>query len=90
VHVDQRSTQQDLQDWVSVWMRSTDQQNGMPFLTWLEEMGSDHVKDATMALARRLYPVKSSPQQPASPLSQPLLDTNKASQPGATNGQNGH
>ncbi len=77
---DTRSTQQDLQDWRSTWMRSTDQQSGVPFLSWLEEMGTDYVKDATMALARRLYPVKAS-QQPTNPLQQPVLDT--------TNG-NGH
>jgi hypothetical protein len=72
MHVDQRTTQQDLQDWISVWMDSTDRQEGMPFLPWLEDLGTEHVKDATMALARRLYPVKASQQ---SPLSQPVLDT---------------
>lgn len=68
--VDPRTTQQDLQDWVSTWMGSTDQQNGMPLLEWLEEMGSEFVRADTMALARRLYPVKA-----ASPLQQPMLDT---------------
>jgi hypothetical protein len=53
-------------------MDSTDRQEGMPFLPWLEDLGTEHVKDATMALARRLYPVKASQQ---SPLSQPVLDT---------------
>jgi hypothetical protein len=78
------AVQQDLHDWLYTYMGSTDQQKGVPFLSWLEDLGADHVKDATMALARRLYPVK--PSQ-ASPLQQPQM---KADQAGTTNGQNGH